>query len=123
VHRRALLALIALTFLPGCTRLKRHLFGAKRDQISLERTTFAAGETINVTFTNPIEPQAGEEYWLTIVPAREPDSTWGEWHYVSQGLAGDSVTASAPGDYEVRLHSGYPRVPYHVVARVPVVVK
>jgi hypothetical protein len=123
VHRRALLALILLALLPGCARLRRHLFGAKEDQIALERTDFASGEVILVTFSNRIHAPAGENYWLTLVPAREPDSAWGEWHYVADGAETDSVAAGPPGDYEVRLHSGYPRVPYHVVARVLVHVK
>jgi hypothetical protein len=123
VHRRALLSLIVLLLLPGCARLKRHLFGAKRDQITLERTTFATSDSILVTYSNPLEAAPGEEYWLTLVPAREPDSAWGDWHYVAPGAETDSLTASTSGDYEVRLHSGYPRVPYHVVARVAVQVK
>src|SRR5215813_8321893 len=89
VHRRALLAVALLCLLPGCTRLKRHLFGARRDQITLERTTFATGDSILVTYSNPLEAAPGEEYWLTLVPAREPDSAWGEWHYVTPGAETD----------------------------------
>jgi hypothetical protein len=120
VHRRALLGLVAVLLLSACTRLRRHLFGGKPDQITLVKTTFTTGDPILVNYSNPIQAAPGEEYWLTLVPAREPDSSWGEWHYVTAGAESDSVSASAPGEYEVRLHSGYPRLPYHVVARVAV---
>jgi hypothetical protein len=120
VARPALVALLVVALLPGCTRLKRHLFGAKPDQITLERTTFTKGETIVVTYSKPIQSPTGEEHWLTLVPAREPDSAWGEWHYVPFVAETDALTTTAPGDYEVRLHSGYPRVPYHVEARIAV---
>ena len=86
--------------------------------MTLERTTYAAGDTVLVTYTNPIESPPGEDYWITLVPSRDPDNTWGDWHYVPSGTESDGVVARAPGDYEIRLHSGYPRVPYHVVARI-----
>lgn len=87
------------------------------------KTEIAVGEAPVVSFAAPLVEVSGEQYWMTVVPQGEPDSQWGQWQYVSAGTT--NVTLSAPpepGAYEVRLHDGYSRLPFHVVHRVSITV-
>jgi hypothetical protein len=88
----------------------------------LAKTTFKKGETITVTFPHAITG-GPQENWLTLCAAGAPDSEWGAWHYVKPGSTTDTLTANAAGQYEVRLHDGYPRVQYHVVSRQKITIE
>lgn len=101
------------------------LFGrpAKTASLKLDKTSFATGDAINVTFAAPLDPPEGQQYWLTLVKAGAPDSEYGDWHYVSPGATSDTLKARAAGDYEVRLHDLYPANGYKVMAREKVSVK
>jgi hypothetical protein len=91
--------------------------------MTLAKTSLSTGDAINVTFSSPVQGPANEQYWLTVCSAGAPDADWGNWHYVDRGATSDSkLTAGDPGNYEVRLHDGYPRLQYHVVARQAVTV-
>lgn len=101
------------------------LFGrpAKSATFKLEKTAFATGDAINVTFPTPLDPPEGQQYWLTLVKAGAPDGEYGDWHYVVPGAASDTLKAGAAGDYEVRLHDIYPANGYKVMAREKISVK
>jgi hypothetical protein len=110
----------------ACSRLRTVGLAAMSDRVDLvlDKATYAPGETIQVTYTHPVPLDAGaSSYWLTISLRGAPDSDWGAWHFVPGGAAIDQLAAPTAGSYEVRLHDGYPAVPYHVVARVPVTVR
>lgn len=90
--------------------------------VSLDKAGYTVGDSIRVTFSGPIITPGAEKAWLTLAPAGSPDSEFGTWHYVQARAVGDVLETKAAGNFEVRLHDGYPRVTAHVVARVPVVV-
>jgi hypothetical protein len=77
-------------------------------------------EPIEVAFSAPAYPPAGERLWITLAPAGSPDSEWGELQEVARGQASKRLVPPVAGDYEVRLHDGYPARPFHVVARARV---
>lgn len=91
--------------------------------MSISKSTFAVGETIGVSYGRALVAPSGQQYWLTLCPAGSRDSEWGSWHYVKAGATTDSLTATKPGVYEVRLHDLYPSHSYGVIARQTVTVR
>ena len=85
--------------------------------VKLGKTSFKQGDQIDVTYTSAVKSKDDAKYWVTVAPKGSPDSTWGDWHYVSAGASSDTLKAGQPGEYEVRLHDDYPKQPFHVVAR------
>ncbi len=86
---------------------------------TLAAPTVEVGESPVIRFNAPLVPLEGERYWITLIPSREPDPSWGKWAYVESGAT--EVKLAAPteaGDYEIRLHGNYPAKPYNVVFRV-----
>ncbi|MFO0614373.1 MAG: hypothetical protein U0414_17430 [Polyangiaceae bacterium] len=96
---------------------------ATSSTLTLEKTTFASGDAINVKFSAALEPPAGQQYWITITKAGAPDSEYGDWHYVARGALSDALKAGPEGDYEIRLHDLYPKNPFKVMAREKISVK
>ncbi|MDP2317017.1 MAG: hypothetical protein Q8P41_29255 [Pseudomonadota bacterium] len=91
--------------------------------MSIEKSSYRKGDYIAVVYGAPIRPLAGEQYWITLAPAGSPDSAYGAWHYVANGSIGDLVPTVAAGEYEVRLHEGYPRRSNHVISRQKITVE
>jgi hypothetical protein len=79
-------------------------------------------EPIEVSFSAPAYPPAGERLWITLAPAGSPDSEWGELRDVARGEVRKIILPPLAGDYEVRLHDGYPARPHHVVSRAKITV-
>ncbi len=90
--------------------------------LSLGKTTVAKGDSIQVRFSGAL-PDAEGKYWLTIVEADSPDTTWGSWHMVKQGATTDALKTAEKGRFEVRLHGGYPKKMHNVIARQMVTVE
>lgn len=83
----------------------------------VDAVSFYPADTIHVTFNAPLAPPANNQFWIAIVPADAPDSTFAEWHYLKAGSQTEDISAPAPGDYEIRLHDAFPMFPYRVMAR------
>jgi serine/threonine-protein kinase len=84
----------------------------------------AAGAKFQITFAGPVPSPANSRSWITIVEANKPGSQYGDWTYIDDGAKTASLTApTAPGAYEVRLHTDYPRLSTNVRHRVPVTIK
>ncbi|MFO0613662.1 MAG: hypothetical protein U0414_13785 [Polyangiaceae bacterium] len=83
----------------------------------VDAVSFRQGDSIQVTMGEALVPPPGNQFWITMVPANSPDSTFGEWHYLPSGATADSFTAKEPGDYEIRLHDAFPTFSYRVMAR------
>lgn len=73
--------------------------------------------TIGVTFDAPLRAPEGQQYWITLVDASQPDSTYGAWHYLKNGVTEDQLAAGAPGEYEVRFYDLHPRTKDKVLTR------
>jgi hypothetical protein len=80
-------------------------------------------EDVSVTFSKPLPAVAGEKYWITLARFGAVDGEWGDWHYVAAGASGDTFRAKKAGRFELRLHDGYPRLPFHVIARQNVTIQ
>lgn len=89
---------------------------------TLASTSVKGGAEITLTFPGPLAAQ-GARYWVCLVKKGEADSTFGVWAYVDVGATSAKLTApEVAGDYEVRLHSGYPEKSCNVVHRVAITV-
>ncbi len=91
---------------------------------TIVQSTVRVGEAPSVKFDRPLAPRKGERYWLTLVKAGAPDRAWGKWHYLEAGASQSKVKVpDVPGEHEIRLHDGYPRLKFHVVCRRSLVVE
>jgi hypothetical protein len=95
---------------------------AEKPLVSLSKASYDVAEAVSVAYGAPIKPASGEKHWVTLAASGTPDNEWGKWHYVDAGATTDTLQPEKPGSYEVRLHDGYPRLPFHVIARVPVTI-
>jgi hypothetical protein len=89
-------------------------------KLHIERTVVASGEDVVVVFDAPLEGRVTNQYWVALQRADEPlSSTKGR---VVLGRTDRSVRlhTNEPGEFEVRLHGGYPRVDHHLLARIPI---
>ena len=96
--------------------------GAPTDLAGLELVLAApsikVGEQATVTFSSPLRARTGEKFWITLIPAGQDDTEWGQYTYVDVGAGSVELPApTEPGDYEVRLHAQYPTKSSNVVAR------
>ncbi len=83
-----------------------------------------AGSKITVTYTSPMSSKVKDRAWVTIVGKTKSDKTWGKWKYVEDNAASTELTCpKVAGEYEIRLHTGYPKKSYNVVARQDFTVK
>ncbi|HET7710835.1 MAG TPA: hypothetical protein VFL80_02800 [Thermoanaerobaculia bacterium] len=128
VHR-LLGSAAAVLILLGCqeqpvesSRMSVTPIGQKSALMQLVSSSIAVGERAVVRFPQPLDA-AGDRYWITMIEAGQADSQWGAWQYVDKTTREVTLAVSTtPGSYEVRLHDGYPTMPYHVVARLPLTV-
>ncbi len=97
---------------------------ASEPRLTLAAATVAAGAAVDVAFAAPLHAAPGEQFWITIVAAGAPDTTWGAYRYIDDGAQAIQLTApTAPGAYEVRLHGNYPTRTTNVVARAAIQVQ
>ena len=96
--------------------------GVNAGAFSIERTTFARGEPIIVTYNTDMTTPGGQQHWITLAKPGDVESAWGVWHYVPQSAKTDKVVAPTAGQWEIRLHDLYPRYAAKVMARQVVTV-
>ncbi len=91
---------------------------------SPDKSAYRGGEKVRIKYASPMVSPSGQQYWITLVKASEPDSSYGTWHYVKQGATTDEIEvgSSSEGNYEVRVHDLYPKFPYRVISRTKVTV-
>ena len=82
------------------------------------------GKPFDVKYTFEQKSPSSDREWVTIVAVGKPDSEYGTWKYVDDKAKSTTLVApSAPGKYEVRLHTHYPAKSFNVVYREAVTVK
>lgn len=119
------LASLLLIGLAGCKKLRitgDSIEDTPAVRLDLGQRTASVGEAINVSFGRALTPPAGQQYWLTLVPAGAADSEWGEWHYVPSGVSTDKLTPKTAGAFEVRLHDVHPAHDHSVIGRAKITV-
>lgn len=80
----------------------------------------ASGERISASFDRPIQGRATNQYWMALSRRGSGDHEYQKARYVPRLALGESIEATEPGEYELRLHANHPVEPFHVVDRVPV---
>lgn len=84
---------------------------------TLKTAKFKPKDTIELAFDRPLIAPAGQQYWVTLVGADQPDTTFGAWHYLKSGVTSGTLVADQPGDYEVRFYDLHPQTKYKVLTR------
>lgn len=108
---------------PMATPAPEEAPAADAPKFKLAKSKFKKNEKIVVTFDRALVAPAGQQYWITIIDPSEPDTAYGTWHYVPANAKKDTVVATRPGTYEIRLNDLYPRFSGKVLSRTKVVVK
>lgn len=93
---------------------------SRRPPIHLESAEVLTGEDVVVTVDRDLDGRAFDRYWVTLQPANASEADVTGRVLVERGQHTIRLKATAPGDYEVRLHDLYPKREHHLVARVPV---
>ncbi|HEY0478524.1 MAG TPA: serine/threonine-protein kinase [Kofleriaceae bacterium] len=89
----------------------------------LNATSYAPGDTIELRFAAPVSSRPNNRAWITVIEADRPASAYGVWAYLDDGVTVATLKApSAPGAYEVRLHTDYPARTFNVQRAVAMTV-
>ena len=72
---------------------------------AVDKPSAAPGATVRIRFPSPMHSVAGDQYWITIAPAKSADSEWGTWKYVDDGATSVDLTAPAAGEPMYRIDS------------------
>ena len=75
----------------------------------IDKTEYAQGDSILVTFNTNLVAPAGEQYWITLVKPEAAESEFAKWKYLPPNATSFNLTAEDAGDFEVRLHDLYPK--------------
>jgi hypothetical protein len=87
----------------------------------LASKSFAPGAQVTIGFASKISSPPTSRAWVTIVAADAADAQYEVWSYVDDGATSLTLTApNAPGAYEVRLHTDYPKQSFNVRQRVAI---
>jgi hypothetical protein len=86
---------------PAACDLQGAEAGQHAATVTLEKTTFAASDTIKVTY-DKMPGSSGD--WITIVPATHPNNSWCSWQWSSGTTGTQYYGALPPGEYEVRMY-------------------
>ncbi|HEX5063666.1 MAG TPA: protein kinase [Kofleriaceae bacterium] len=87
----------------------------------VNKKTATAGESIELTFGQPMIAAKGERFWVTIVKPGAADDSYGKYEYVPDNAHKMMFEMPGePGDYELRLHANYPTKSTNVVHRVKI---
>jgi len=79
-----------------------------------------AGTRLAVQFAVPLHAREGEQFWVNVVKAGDPPSSWGRFSYLAQDARTGSIPLpNEPGAYEIRLHANYPTKKNNIVFRAP----
>ena len=108
-----LLAVILAAALAGCADKTPTMHAA---------TMARMGDDIIITFDTPLEQRSTTLYWITLQRADAPISDTDGRVVLERGDRVAVLHATTPGDYEVRLHDGYPKKDSHLVARLPITI-
>ena len=96
----------------------------KNVAFKLGAAAYASGQTIDIAFSSPVDSKPKHQAWVTVVEAGKPPTQYGTWEYVADGARVAHLKApTAPGAYEVRLHTDYPTKSTNVVFAQPVTIK
>ncbi len=110
------LGLVALTALCAGSAL------ADEAPFTLATTSFKGGDSITITFPKTLPPDQAR-HWVCVVPKGAADSAFGTWSYLKADAKSHVLEAPAvDGEYEVRLHSLYPKKSNNVLHRTAIVV-
>jgi OOP family OmpA-OmpF porin len=78
-------------------------------------------ETAKIRYSRPLDVPEGQQYWLTINRAGDPDTNNGAWHFVKKGALVDTMeifkSDGKEAEWEIRLHDIYPKYPQRVIHR------
>lgn len=86
------------------------------DHIALTREEFIAGEEILIRWK---DLPGGFGDWIAVVPADDPDNSWGNWWYTRDHPdAEHTITIPTAGEYEVRVYFDWPAGGYNVQSRL-----
>lgn len=89
---------------------------------TLSSKSFKGGDTITISFPKAL-PADQARHWVCVVPKGAADSSFGTWSYVTQDAKSQDLKApDVDGEYEVRLHSLYPKKSNNVLHREAIVV-
>lgn len=89
--------------------------------IKTQKTRYASSEKITVTWSGF---PGNENDWITLVPAKEPDTSYGQWFYTQEQEEGShTFDKVAAGDYEIRAYFDWPAGGYTVQGRIKLTVK
>ena len=94
--------------------------GDPAPKLHVERTVVANGEDVVVVFDTPLEGKAMNQYWVALQRADEPLSSTSGRVVLDRADRRVRLHTNEPGELEVRLHGGYPKLDHHLLARVPV---
>ncbi len=87
----------------------------------LDKTQYNYLETAKIRYSRPMDVPEGQQYWITINRAGDPDTNNGAWHFVKKGALVDTMEVfKADGkesEWEIRLHDIYPKYPQRVIHR------
>ena len=87
--------------------------------IQTDRASYAAGETITVSFSG----FPGTNDWIALAAAGAAAESYGEWHWTDQRTSGTmTFTAPAAGSYELRAFLDWSNGGYNVRATRPITV-
>ena len=89
-------------------------------RMHVDTKAVATGNDVVVTFDDALAGRATNQYWIALQPADAPENDTSGRVLLRHGDHEVRLRAVAPGNYEVRLHGGYPKMESHIVARAPV---
>ena len=81
------------------------------------------GTDVVVTFDERLSGRATNQYWVALSPVDAPVSDTTGRLILERADRVVHLRTSRPGEFEVRLHGGYPRVDHHLLARLPITVE
>ena len=93
--------------------------GAAVPRFTLNKTTYAPGEDVDMKFAQPVPSSGAHRAWVTIVEAGKRDDSYGGWEFVADNAREVKLQApSKPGAYEARVHTDYSTHMYNLRYRV-----
>lgn len=113
---------LSLAGLPATASAEQPVTNLDTLGAKLEQPQVTVGERVVVNFSEPLVPETGEKFWITLVHPTAPDTQWDDWTYIDTGEESASLVAKEPGLFELRLHAHYPTRPTDVIWRAPVVI-
>ncbi len=89
--------------------------------IKTQKARYASSERITVTWSGF---PGNENDWITLIPAKEADTSYGQWFYTQEEEEGShTFDKVAAGDYEIRAYFDWPAGGYTVQGRLKISVK